>query len=810
MLAVVTDTVIATRPVSAINPYDFQFTMGTPASPTPWNPSTWDIAVHIRDGYQNGGIESMMAGHGADCGAPPAMHAISTYSDAVFVCKNHVMTSLNASSYGAIYLTPDHMLDWSGGTATLTYTQSTFRTSFRDWTDLWITPFNENLELPLESFLPDLQGPPRDAVHIRMDNFNNGTNFKAEIYSNFQSTALPSSWWTTLESKLGPSAGTRTMFQVDISQNHLRFGIPSLPTGGSMWWVDSGISIPFTRGVVQFGHHSYTPLKFPCGAPVEQAALGLGCAPNTWHWGGVDMTSAVPFSLIRAKDRVISPSTTNNTTFPVPAPAGSFLRFNGIGALQVSFDGGKTWAAPQTQQESKHVTTHFENYWTPIPQGATSVLFQGQSWFGGPWYARDLAVWSQNASAGAPPPPTTQPAPSALPTPSKPPSPVPSPTPAPVVGPGALTIVGNHFVANGQAVRLLGVNRAGSEYMCTGTGTQVFDGPSDDASIAAMAAWKINTVRVPLNEDCWLGINGLPAAYSAATYQQAIVAYVNRLHAHGLYAVLDLHWNAPGAQPSKGQQVMADADHSPAFWSSVASTFKSDGKVVFDLYNEPHGISWTCLRDGCLSGFQTAGMQSLVNAVRATGAKQPILAGGLGYSGDLSQWLSFKPSDPQLAASFHTYNFSGCASTCWNATVKPVATVNPVVTGELGENDCAHGYIDAYMNFADAQGISYLAWAWNPYSCTSFPSLISAYDGTPTNFGIGFRNHLLGLTGAAPAPTQAPLPTPSPEHLPTPSPVVLPSPVPVPPSSSPSPSPSPEGSASPSPSPSPSVTPPRT
>ena len=40
-------------------------------------------------------------------------------------------------------------------------------------------------------------------------------------------------------------------------------------------------------------------------------------------------------------------------------------------------------------------------------------------------------------------------------------------------------------------------------------GGQVFDGPADSTSVQAMAAWHINAVRVPLNEDCWLGINGV-------------------------------------------------------------------------------------------------------------------------------------------------------------------------------------------------------------------------------------------------------------------------------------------------------------
>src|SRR5207237_7748301 len=107
--------------------------------------------------------------------------------------------------------------------------------------------------------------------------------------------------------------------------------------------------------------------------------------------------------------------------------------------------------------------------------------------------------------------------------------------------PGALSIriVGNHFVdGGGRPVRMLGVNRSGSEYACM-DGRGSFDGPDDAASIAAMAAWHINAVRVPLNEDCWLGINGAPAAYSGTNYRQAISTYVRRLHAAGLYAIVD-------------------------------------------------------------------------------------------------------------------------------------------------------------------------------------------------------------------------------------------------------------------------------
>src|SRR6202011_308206 len=313
--------------------------------------------------------------------------------------------------------------------------------------------------------------------------------------------------------------------------------------------------------------------------------------------------------------------------------------------------------------------------------------------------------------------------------------------------PPAIHVAGDRLVdAYGATVRLLGVNRSGTEYACI-QGWGIFDGPNDAGSVAAMASWHINAVRVPLNEDCWLNISGVNPAYGAAPYQNAIVNYVNLLHQRNLYVILDLHWNAPGTQRATGQQPMPDADHSPAFWQSVATRFKADPAVVFDLYNEPYGVDWNCWLNGCSApGWPTAGMQQLVSEVRGAGASNVIMLGGLSYANDLTGWLSHQPTDSrrQLVASFHTYNFNTCNSlACWNAQESPVAAQVPLVTGEIGENDCAHGFIDAYMAWADSHAVSYLGWTWDTWNCSSGPALISNYNGTPTSFGVGFRDHLL-------------------------------------------------------------------
>ena len=160
--------------------------------------------------------------------------------------------------------------------------------------------------------------------------------------------------------------------------------------------------------------------------------------------------------------------------------------------------------------------------------------------------------------------------------------------------------------ASGETIRLLGVDRSGAEYMCLG-GSGVFDGPVDGKAVKAMAAWRIDAVRVPLNEDCWLGINGVSAQVGGAAYRKAIRRYVQTLESHGLVAILDLHWAAPGAQLASSQWPMADADHAPAFWASVAKTFKANHGVIFDLFNEPYISSWPCWLEGCTTSYEDAG-----------------------------------------------------------------------------------------------------------------------------------------------------------------------------------------------------------
>lgn len=361
----------------------------------------------------------------------------------------------------------------------------------------------------------------------------------------------------------------------------------------------------------------------------------------------------------------------------------------------------------------------------------------------------------------------------------------------------SLAVSGNRLVdtASGATFVPRGVNWPSFEYACFhGYGYSNTAGPASVGPTAEQAAliasWHANVVRVPLNQDCWLGDDDSPsgAGLTAQGYRDAVAGWVGLLHGAGLAVILDLHWSGALGTPADGQRMMAD-DRSPAFWSSVAATFKDDRGVLFDAFNEPYSrdavtLTWLCWRGGGCPGmvrndgeaddrrrFLITGMSALVAAIRGAGAPQPILLGGLDYANDLRGWLDARPADDQLVASFHNYRGQRCnTAACWDAEIAPVAAQVPVVTGEFGETDCTDTHDTSYMNWADARGVGYLAWQWVVLApdeladppCASL-RLIEDPSGTPAApNGTALKAHLAALAAGTPPPGVPGGPVPGP------------------------------------------------
>jgi len=360
-------------------------------------------------------------------------------------------------------------------------------------------------------------------------------------------------------------------------------------------------------------------------------------------------------------------------------------------------------------------------------------------------------------------------------------------------------VSGNHLVDGaGNTLQLRGVNVSGLEFIAVQgwSPANPWGGQTGDATPnwTTISSWKVNTVRIPLNEASWLDY---PCTDSTGAtrdpdpghnYQATVKAAVTQATAAGLFVILDLHWTAPGKFCPLAQNPMADADNSIAFWTSIANTFKGDANVLFELFNEPFFFwmasgsdQWTVLRDGgtftqYVTGsssqytanytWKSAGMQQMVDAVRATGATNVVLVGSPTWSQDLSEWVSFKPNDPlsQLAAVWHAYPDSGTLGDpnasipklgtdayTWGANV--LAAGIPLVLTETGDHNApgtvGAPFVSQVLPWADQHGASYLGWAWDVWGDAD-NVLIKDSAGTPTDgYGTYFHQHVLCLAGGS-------------------------------------------------------------
>ena len=390
LLALVTSIglLIAGSPSIALG----QFT-GTPSTPQPLvthpDYALFDIQVHSRAAVTWDALDQVHAQHGSGCEAPPTTHPNTSYEGAVFICNNHVMTAINGDEYGVIYLTPARILDCTS-TCSVQWEMSTHRTSARDWPDVMVTPWEDNLALPLLSDLSegvDLQGPPRNTVWVGLDNGEGAPVVKTMI--NGARRAYNTGFGTPPIGS-GVVAGTNQMatrqtFRLTMTPSHIRMERLASATAPALVYFD-GPTDNFKRTnamIVQFGHHSYDPMK-DCG----------NCTPNTWHWDNMILTPSTSFSMIHAQQRATSGGT---VTFNAPAPSNAYLRFSAICAPVI--DGVQS---PRTVFSGK--PEHFSSYFVPIAQGKQSVqvTFRADGFYSNPCRAKDFTIWSQGPGAPAP------------------------------------------------------------------------------------------------------------------------------------------------------------------------------------------------------------------------------------------------------------------------------------------------------------------------------------------------------------------------------------------------------------------------
>jgi hypothetical protein len=379
---------------------------GTLAAPQPWVPGAvndWDLVATTDFPGDQGG--SMQARFGPDCAPPPATHPIRALADSAFLCRSQLMTAINGGgdapkTYGGVYFSPAQLADLGAGASSIDWQVSTQRASTNDWWDVWLTPFDENLVAPVgPGEAPAFNGPPRDAVHVRMDNGTCPGSGQPATLGSVNGVPIGSVFDVEVVTRGRPAridgpgsqrcletavrAGGIASFRLQVAQSRVRLTV-ARPGGTPLILADAPVSLPFQRAVVQFAHHSLDPQKACAG--------NRTCGPNTYQWSNVSISPAVPFTMLRPTGGSSLHGQTTTLTLPRAAPAGARLRFYAFGSIRVGFDGHQ--AQPAVSQQGQQAGTGEASYWMPVPEGTTTVTLSGSGANGLPWWVLDASVWA--------------------------------------------------------------------------------------------------------------------------------------------------------------------------------------------------------------------------------------------------------------------------------------------------------------------------------------------------------------------------------------------------------------------------------
>jgi len=263
----------------------------------------------------------------------------------------------------------------------------------------------------------------------------------------------------------------------------------------------------------------------------------------------------------------------------------------------------------------------------------------------------------------------------------------------------------------------------------------------------ALDKWGANLVRVPLSQDRWFG-KAPDSKDDGASYRKLVDEVVAKVSSKGKHVLLDLHWSDGGVWGQDiGQHTLPDA-HSLQFWKDCGKHFANYPAVIFDLYNEPIEATWDIWRDGgpvseTFQGkklsYQAVGMQTILDAIRATGAKNVVLAGGLGYASRLdgipTHLLADRTGYGVIYANHFYPGWEGVAS--WEKRVTEASRTLPILVGEFGGDaqslplDYPKRRVAQVLDVLKNHNWSWCAWCMHP---AASPCLIADWTYKPTEY----------------------------------------------------------------------------
>ena len=245
-------------------------------------PRTFDYVVTHRthpstpDGSDpSGSYGTFMADHGPDCAPPDAQHQVAGTTHrsngrhpdpSFFICRDHMMSSMgDVEGYSVSTFYPRQEFDFGGG-GVLEWEVGLNTPHARSWWEVLITP-RESLQLGAAmDWLPiDETYPARRIVLAFMDGSSRTVQVGAGATPPAGVIASASDWAGWGVRHAGDPALTdrrvRRRMRVELLPAAVRWSIEMADGTFDVLDVPVPGGLPFTRGVVLFKTHAYTPTK---------------------------------------------------------------------------------------------------------------------------------------------------------------------------------------------------------------------------------------------------------------------------------------------------------------------------------------------------------------------------------------------------------------------------------------------------------------------------------------------------------------------------------------------------------------------
>jgi len=302
----------------------------------------------------------------------------------------------------------------------------------------------------------------------------------------------------------------------------------------------------------------------------------------------------------------------------------------------------------------------------------------------------------------------------------------------------SLETVGNRIViaGTGRPILLRGVNRSGLEWAEPDE-----DGFSSAAGISRaeiefiVKRWNCNIIRLPLNQD-W-ALNGR-RGHAAESYLKDVDRVVRWAARVGAYTLLDLQWLDADLPFGGNRNFVAPLPNlqSCDFWRLLASRYRDEPAVLFDLFNEPHDRlsddPYPLIReDGAFYASTHRRVTPLewkpwalrlIDVIRSAHPEALMFVSGVNWGYDLRGMALDRAN---LVYSTHVYRNRGSN---WKDAFGSLAETLPVFAGEWGGPGEDREWGESLADYFDYLQMGWTAWSWfnEPYLVTRF---------APTRFG---------------------------------------------------------------------------